>query len=279
MEYVMLDKSQTEELSDFLPEDIRRKLKNGNACVIGGAQKEIVVCIGVFALDEFSENNGECLYIYTNPDCRNHGYATGLIFYAEELFAEKGLRRMCFNLTAERKKIDDWSNFLSELGYLPVNMNWQIFQYDITSVEENSLVQRFTGREFTFHPLDRRQISYMIHEDKHLPGQIKDIIRNEADWDKSLFYPMQGHLAAGVMIQDNGVDDLSIHALYISSHLKNRSILLVMLARAVGILGTTKNRRAKVYFYVERENQAEAYEKIFGKPGESYQVQRLEKAL
>lgn len=279
MEYIMLNNAQTEELSDFLPEDIRRKLKDGNACVIGGAQKEILVCIGVFSLDEFSENNVECLYLYTNPDSRNQGNATGLILYAEELFAEKGFRRMCFNLTADPETLDGWSRFLSELGYLPVDMDWQIFQYDLTAIEENPLVRRFTGREFSLHTLDQRQISYMLHEDKHLPRKIKDIIRNEADWDKSLFYPVQGHLAAGVMIQDNGVDDLSIHALYISSHLKNRSILLVMLARAVGILGTTKNRRAKVYFYVERENQAEAYEKIFGKPGESYQVQRLEKAL
>ncbi len=279
MEYIMLNKSQTEELSDFLPEDIKKKLKDGNACVIGGARNELLVCIGVFAFDEFSENNGECLYIYTNPDSRNQGYAAGLILYAEDLFMQKGLRRMCFNLTAQEETLDEWSRFLSELGYLSVDLDWQIFQYDLTAIEKNPLVERFTGREFSFHNLDRRQISYMIHEDKNLPGKIKDIIRTEADWDKSLFYPVQGHLAAGVIIRDNGEDDLSIHALYISSHLKNRSILLVMLARAVDILGSTKNYRAKVYFYVEKKNQAEAYEKLFGPPRESYQVRRLEKIL
>lgn len=279
MEYIMLNKSQTEALADFLPEDIRRKLNDGNACVIGGAKNEILVCVGVFAFDEFSENNGECLYLYTNPDSRNQGYATGLILYAEDLFMKKGLRRMCFNLSAKGGTLEEWGAFLSELGYLPVDLDWQIFQYDFSAIEANPQVRRFTGDEFSFHNLDRRQIAFMINEDSTLPRKIKDIIRREADWDRSLFYPVQGHLAAGVMIRDNGEEDLSIHALYISSHLKNRSILLVMLARAVENLKTGKNYKAKVYFYIEKKDQAEAYEKLFGLPRESYRVRRFEKIL
>ena len=279
MEYMMLDQLQTAQIADFLPRDIKEKLETENACVIGGIQREILVSLGVFAFDEFSENNGECLYLYTNPDCRNNGYASGLVLYAEELFAQKGLRRMCFNLTAPGDKQEEWSKFLSELGYLPVDLDWQIFQYDFQSVEKNPNIVRFSGNEFAFHSLDRRQISHMIHEDQSMPRKIKDVIRKEADWEKSLFYPVQGHLAAGVMIRDNGENDLSIHALYISSHLKNRSILLVMLARAVNTLKSAKSADAKVYFYVEQKRQAEAYEKLFGKPRESYLVRRLEKVL
>lgn len=108
---------------------------------------------------------------------------------------------------------------------------------------------------------------------------IREIIRNEADWQKSLFYSVQGHLAAGVMVRNNGADELSIHALYLSSQLKNRSILLVMLAQTVEMMNQLRSAGAKVYFYVENQRQIEAYNVLFGAPAADYRVCRMEKTL
>ncbi len=279
MEYTTLNHSQAEQLSNFLPDEIGAKIATDEACVIGAAEGDSLVSLGVFSFDEFTDDYVECLYLYTVPEERRKGYATGLLFYAESVFRGKNLKNLCFNLSDRPEKMTEWNAFLSKLGYQPLDMNWHILEYDFTTIESSPGIRSCSGNELSFQSLDRRQISYMLHQDKSIPRVIREIIRNEADWQKSLFYSMQGHLAAGVMIRDNGVDDLSIHALYLSSQLKNRGILLVMLAKAVDMMKSARSQEARVYFYVEYQRQIEAYRTLFGNPRSDYLICRLEKTL
>ncbi len=279
MEYMTLNRMQAGKLGSFLSADIAKKIETDEACVIGAVEGDAVVGLGVFSFDEFSDDHVECLYLYIMPDLRRKGCGTGLLFYAESVFRKRGIRNLCFNLSDTPEKMNEWNAFLSKLGYQPLDMNWHILEYNFAAIESSPGIRSCSGNELSFQSLDRRQISYMLHQDKTIPRVIREIIRNEADWQKSLFYSMQGHLAAGVMIRDNGVDDLSIHALYLSSQLKNRGILLVMLARAVDMMKSARSTDARVYFYVEYQRQIEAYRTLFGDPRSDYLICRLEKSL
>ena len=279
MEYTTLNHKQAEQLVEYLPTEIGEKIKADEACVIGALEGDSVICIGIFSFDEFTDEYVECLYLYTVPERRRKGNASGLLFHAEQSFRERGLKQLCFNLSDVPERMDEWLRLLSQVGYQSVDMNWHILEYDFAVIANSPGIQNCGGSGLSFQSLDRRQISYMLHEDKTIPRMIREIIRTEADWQKSLFYSIQGHLAAGVMIRDNGVDDLSIHALYLSSQLKNRGILLVMLAKAVDMMKASCNKEAKVYFYVEYQRQIEAYRSLFGEPGSDYRICRMEKEL
>lgn len=279
MEYIVLNHRQTEQLGQYLPEDVRKKIETEDACVIGAVENAAVTGVGVFSYDEFSDGNVECLYLYTVPERRNNGLSSGLLRYAEDMFKKQGVKQICFNLSDIANRMTIWNTFLTRNGYVLLDMNWHILEYHFESIEQSREIQRFRGQKLTFCSLNRRQITYMLHEDKSIPYMIRKIIRNEADWQKSLFYSVQGHLAAGVMVRNNGADELSIHALYLSSHLKNRSILLVMLAQTVEMMKQLRSAEAKVYFYVENQRQIEAYNVLFGTPAEDYQVCRMEKSL
>lgn len=279
MECATLNRQQAEQLTEFLPRDIGEKILSDDACVTSVLEEGIVISLGIFSFDEFSDDNVECLYLYTMPDKRKKGYASMLLSYSEEIFKKQGVRHMCFNLTALSENMDIWKQFLTGQGYRLLDMDWHILEYDFAAVENCPAIRNCSGTELSFQSLDRRQISYMIHEDKTIPRVIREIIRTEADCQKSLFYSVLGHLAAGVMIRDNGVDDLSVHALYLSTQLKNRGILLVMLARTIQVMREARSTDAKMYFYVEYQKQMQAYRKLFGVPKFDYQVCRLEKVL
>ncbi len=279
MECATLSRKQAEQLTEFLPRDIGEKIISDDACVTSVLDGETVISLGIFSFDEFSDDHVECLYLYTMPDRRREGYASMLLSYSEELFRKQGVRQMCFNLTALPENMEIWKQFLAGQGYQLLDINWHILEYNFDDVESCPAIRSCNGRELSFQSLDRRQISYMIHEDKSIPRVIREIIRTEADWQKSLFYSVLGHLAAGVMIRDNGVDDLSVHALYLSSHLKNRGILLVMLAKTIQVMREARSTDAKMYFYVEYQKQMQAYRKLFGEPKSDYQVCRLEKVI
>ena len=279
MEYVILNNSQAGELVEYLPDDVGKKITSQDAFVLSAVEGTTVACLGVFASDEFSNDNAECLYLYTMPEQRNRGLAEGLLAYAEDMFRKQGVKRMCFNLSDYPNRMTVWNSFLEGLGYTLLDMDWHILEYRFGNIAKSREIQRFQGQNIAFHTLDRRQISYMLHEDKTIPYMIREIIRYEADWQKSLFYSVHGHLAAGVLVRNNGADDLSIHALYLSSQLKNRSVLLIMLAQTVEMMEQLRGTDTKVYFYVENQRQIEAYRVLFGDPAEDFRVCRLEKPL
>ena len=279
MEYTTLSHSQAVQLLQYLPAEIAKKIESEDACVIGALDGTDVVGLGIFSYDEFTEDYVECLYLYTIPENRGKGIASGLLFHSEDLFKTQGIRFLSFNLADVPEKIDEWSRFLSKVGYQVIDMNWHILEYDFSVIENCEAIQDCKESSFSFQSLDSRQISYMLHEDKSIPYMIREIIRNESDWQKSLFYTIQGHLAAGVMIRDDGNNELSVHALYLSSLLKNRGILLAMLAQAVQMMKSTHSKDTKMYFYVEYQKQIEAYQALFGQTKADYRICRLEKKL
>ena len=206
--------------------------------------------------------------------------ASSILHYAAEMFLPTGAEKLCINLTGMAQNTQVLHNFFMKEHFLPLVQDWHILAYDMGRITSNEFISQCRGNgSIHFQTLNRRMLSYMLHEDSSIPKIIKEIIRTEADWGKSLFYQAQGKLAAGVMVEENGADDVSVHALYINPHLKNRAVLLSMLASAVDNAKVKPSMQVKVYFYVDDSRHMEVYRQLFGAPDEDYRVERYEKEL
>lgn len=279
MDYKLLTGNELTVDLNFLDSDVRDKIKKHSGWVIIGQNddKEIIT-IAAFVFDEVRRDTVELSYIYTRPDEREKGWAMGLIYYAQKLFAGDGIKRFICCPTGTMDELMDFSGFLGMAGFEPLELDWHVYHYNREKMLNNKALQPYMNvEESHFVKMSQNEIRYYMHaDDMKLPMRMRDNIMRDCDPDNSLFAVENGKIVAAVLGRNDSNSEADILNIYIYPAWKKKQYILAMLAILIKRLPDSVKY---ISLAIDSERVRALYAYTFGNPDEDFWVQCYEREL
>lgn len=295
MKYRLLIGEELGEELTFLPEKIRENIRKGRGWLIVG-QEEEKDRIGrdekteaeegrilTMAALQLRAGEGGCMelaYIYTLPEAREEGYAMELLYEAEKILRECGVKKILCMLTGKRQEILDFTHFLLLAGFEPVILDGHIYTYNRKELLESKALEPFCvtdGKAFSH--LDWGQMRYYAREqgDK-LPRRFREELLGDCNPKKSIFAIEKGRLRGAILMgtPKKEKDHAQLLNVYVDPGWKQKQQILAMLGQVVGELGEDTQGIA---IAIDDERVRKLLTYVLGEAQEDYWVQRYEKRI
>lgn len=279
MNYRLLTADELSANLSFLDDEIKEKIdKHCGWLVIGQNDEKEIITVGAFVFDAVRKDTVELRYIYTKPEERENGWAMGMLYYAEKLFYNEGIRRFICCPTGMMDELMEFSGFLGMAGFEPVELDWHVYRYERGKLAGAKALQpymEFDGKRFL--KLSHSEIKYYLRsDDTKMPMRVRDNIMRDCDPDNSIFAVENGRIVAAVLARAENMAETNILNVYIYPAWNKKQQILAMLALLVKKLPKSVNY---LNLAIDSENVRALYNYAFGNPDADYWVQCYERAL
>lgn len=282
MNYRLLTGQQLGEVLTFLPEKVRENIRKGRGWLMVGEEENNnrILTMAAFQLSAEERGSFELAYIYTVPEAREEGYAMELLYEAEKILGESGVKKILCMLMGEREEIVDFTHFLLLAGFEPVILDGHICSYTRKKLLESKVLEPFYATKGkTYTHLDRGEMRYYAREQgEKLPQRFRDELLGDCDVKKSIFAIENGRLRGGVLLgtPEKEKGRAKLLNVYVDPEWKQKQQILAMLAQVVrGLREDIKG--IDIAIDDERVRKLLAY--VLGEAEKDYWVQRYEKRI
>ncbi len=283
MNYHLLTGEQLGKELTFLPEGIRDNLKSGKGwLMVGQEEKEDdrILTLGAFQLRPGEQDSVELAYIYTVPEAREEGCAMGLIYEAEKILGESGVKKILCMPVGEREEIVDFTHFLLLAGFEPVILDGHICTYERQKLVESKALQPFyerNGKNYTH--LERAEMRYYAREQgKSLPQRFREELMGECDTKKSVFAIENGRMKGAILLgaPKKEKEREELLNVYVEPEWKQKQQILAMLAQ---VIRDMKEDTTGIDIAIDDERVRKLLTYVLGEAQKDYWVQRYEKVI
>lgn len=283
MNYHLLTGEQLGEELTFLPEGIRDNLKSGKGWLMVGQEEtedDRILTLGAFQLRPGEQDSVELAYIYTVPEAREEGCAMGLIYEAEKILGESGVKKILCMPVGEREEIVDFTHFLLLAGFEPVILDGHICTYERKKLVESKALQPFyerNGKNYTH--LERAEMRYYAREQgKSLPQRFREELMGECDTKKSVFAIENGRMKGAILLgaPKKEKEREELLNVYVEPEWKQKQQILAMLAQ---VIRDMKEDTTGIDIAIDDERVRKLLTYVLGEAQKDYWVQRYEKVI
>lgn len=279
MEYHLFGGEQAVEENSFLPELVQERIrKNQGWMMIGQDEKEKIVTVGAFTLQEGTKNAVELAYLYTIPEERENGYAMGLLYTAENLFLQNGFSKIVCMPIGEREEILDFTHFLLLAGFEPVLLDGHICMYDRSRLLQRDTIKPYLDLKLKqYSHLSKNEMGYYARTlAEKLPGRFHEELLRECDEEKSVFAIENGEMMAAILLGKRREDRAELLNVYMDPNWKQKQQLLAML---VQVLREMEQEIREVNVVIDDDRVRNLFRYVLGEAETDLWVQRYEKEL
>lgn len=283
MNYHLLTGEQLGEVMTFLPAEIRENIKKESGwLMVGEDEKEDdkIKTMAAFQLRTGEKNSVELAFTYTIPEAREEGCAMGLLYEAEKILGESGIKKILCMPMGEREKILDFTHFLLLAGFEPVILDDHIYTYDRQKLlESKSLKPFYSANKNTYTHLDRREMRYYARtQSQELPRRFQSELLGDCDTKKSVFAIENGRIRGGILLgnQEKKKERAELLNIYVDPEWKQKQHILAMLVQVIQEL---RADATGIDIAIDDERVRKLLTYVLGEADKDYWVQRYEKTI
>ncbi len=283
MNYHLLTGEQLGEVLTFLPEEIRENIKNKRGYLLVGEEEKEggkILTMAVFQQRKGERDSVELAYIYTVPEAREEGYAMGLLYEAEKILGESGVKKILCMPMGEREEIVDFTHFLLLANFEPVILDGHIYSYNRKELLESEALKPFgsvNGKIYTH--LERGEMRYYARtQGKELPKRFREELLGDCDTKNSVFAIENGKMRGAILLgnPENEKERANLLNIYVDPEWKQKQQILAMLVQVVREL---REDIKGIDIAIDDERVRKLLTYVLGEADKDYWVQRYEKII